>query len=322
MFSERRCEELRSRIVQSNGNLRLDSILLSGGLDSSILASIIRPSNAITIGLGLQAEDFYFASKIARLFCKRHVKVTLDGENLLGIMDKLIAIMKTFDPIEIRNSSVVYAGIEESLKRGYNGVITGDGCDELFAGYDYMRRLDGRPAELERELHRIWEIMHFSSHTLGQALGVPVSSPFLGNQFLEYSKVIDASEKVGYYGGKRWGKFILRKCFENDVGKDIAWRTKRALEAGANITMITHFIKGACSDDLFRIERNKARDEGVILRDKEHLYYYLIYRRRFPPPAAHDKSCVLRCPKCQGPFVWKDSYCRTCGAYPIDAIPR
>ena len=117
MFSERRCEELRSRIVQSNGNLGHDSILLSGGLDSSILASIIRPSNAITIGLGLEAEDFYFASKIARLFCKRHVKVTLDGENLLGIMNKLIAIMRTFDPIEIRNSSVVYAGIEESLKR-------------------------------------------------------------------------------------------------------------------------------------------------------------------------------------------------------------
>src|ERR687893_1724797 len=153
MFSSRRCRELRSRIIQTSRNSRHDSILLSGGLDSSILASIIRPHNAITIGLGMKAEDFYFASKIARLFCKRHVKVTLDGESLLGIMDKLIAIMKTFDPIEIRNSSVVYAGIEESLKRGYNGVITGDGCDELFAGYEYMRRLDGRPAELEQELH-------------------------------------------------------------------------------------------------------------------------------------------------------------------------
>jgi asparagine synthase (glutamine-hydrolysing) len=322
MFSDRRCEELKSRIVQSHRNLRHDSILLSGGLDSSILASIIRPDNAITIGLGLEAEDFYFASKIATLFCKRHVKVVLDEENLLRIIDKLISIMETFDPIEVRNSSVVYAGIEESLRRGYNGVITGDGCDELFAGYDYMRRLDGRPDELERELHRIWEIMRFSSHTIGQALGVAVSSPFLGDRFLEYSKVIDTSEKVGYYGGKRWGKFILRKCFEKDIGKDIAWRTKRALEAGANITMITSFIKGACSDELYRIETNKARNEGVFLRDKEHLYYYLMYRRRFPPPGARDKSCVRRCPKCLGPFVWKDSYCRTCGAYPIDVISR
>lgn len=320
MFSSRRCRELRSRIIQTSRNSRHDSILLSGGLDSSILASIIRPHNAITIGLGMKAEDLSFADNIAELFCQRHIKVILDEERLLAIMKNLVSLTRTFDPIEIRNSCVLYAGIEESLRRGCNGVITGDGCDELFAGYDYMRRLDGSLKELEHELQRVWGIMHFSSYTIGQALGIAVSSPYLDNPFLEYAKVIKISEKIGYYDGRRWGKFILRKCFEKDIGREIAWRTKRAQESGANITKMTSVIDEACDNDLYKIERKKAKDEGVIIRDKEHLYYYLLYRRMFPPPRMYNKSCAFRCPKCLGPFIWKGSYCRTCGSYPIVAF--
>jgi asparagine synthase (glutamine-hydrolysing) len=272
------------------------------------------------VGLGTKAEDFSFASNIANLFCERHTKVILDEERVLLIMNKLVSLMRTFDPIEIRNSCVLYAGIEESLRRGYNGVITGDGCDELFAGYEYMRRLDGSLKGLERELHRIWEIMHFSSHTIGRALGIAVSSPYLGYPFVEYAKVINISEKIGYYNGRRWGKFILRKCFENDIGKATAWRTKRAQETGANISNMTSVIDESCRDDLYRIERKKAKEEGVIIRNKEHLYYYLLYRRTFPPPRTYNKSCSMRCPKCLGPFKWKGSYCRTCGSYPILAF--
>jgi asparagine synthase (glutamine-hydrolysing) len=150
-------------------------------------------------------------------------------------MNSLIGLMKTFDPIEIRNSSVLYAGIEESKRRGYTGVITGDGCDELFAGYDYMRRLDNNIKHLDLELNRIWRIMHFSSHQIGKALGITVWSPYLEKPFFNYAQRIDISEKIGHHGGKSWGKFVLRKCFEESIGKEIAWRAKRAQERGANI---------------------------------------------------------------------------------------
>ena len=76
-----------------------------------------------------------------------------------------------------------YAGIEESKRRGFASVVTGDGYDELFAGYDYMRRLDNATKELEQELIRVWQVMRFSSHQIGNALGVRVLMPYLKNPF-------------------------------------------------------------------------------------------------------------------------------------------
>ena len=129
----RSCEELKAQLFQTHSSVSSQSILLSGGLDSSILASLLKPRYAITIGFG-KAEDFTFADVIANEFCKIHIKVLLDHETLLSIISNLIGLMKTFDPIEIRNSSVLYAGIEESKRRGYSCVITGDGLRRIVRG--------------------------------------------------------------------------------------------------------------------------------------------------------------------------------------------
>jgi asparagine synthase (glutamine-hydrolysing) len=320
MLLNGRCHELKSLLIQTCHRFPTQTILLSGGLDSSILASITRPQHAITIGFGTKAEDFTFSGIIAKRFCHDHIKVYLNHEKLLSIMNSLIGLMKTFDPIEIRNSSVLYAGIEESKRRGYTGVITGDGCDELFAGYDYMRRLDSNIKHLDLELNRIWRIMHFSSRQIGKALGITVWSPYLEKPFFNYAQRIDTSEKIGHYEGKNWGKFILRKCFEEDIGKEITWRAKRAQERGANITPITNVISEAFDDDRFVFENRKAMDEGVMIRNREHLYYYLLYRRKFPAPRMDDEDFKFRCPKCLCPFTWEGSYCRTCGSYPVSPL--
>jgi asparagine synthase (glutamine-hydrolysing) len=317
MWLEDRCHELQARLKLPYPTVHFEAILLSGGLDSSILASVFRPQYAITVGFGSDAEDLSFSANVANRFCKYHIKVFLNTETLLSIMEKLIQLMKTFDPIEIRNSSVLYAGIEESKRRGLANVLTGDGCDELFAGYDYMRRLDNAKRDLELELIRLWQVMRFSSHQLGDALGVRVLSPYLEKPFFDYARSIDISEKVGSYRGKNWGKFVLRKCFEQELGEDIAWRSKRAQEKGANITPITGTINEVLDDDKFLIEKTNALSDGVSIRDKEHLYYYLLYRRKFPPPGTEYGGSEPRCPNCRCQFKWKGRYCRTCGSYPV-----
>jgi asparagine synthase (glutamine-hydrolysing) len=317
MWVERRCHELEARLKVLYPPAHPEAILLSGGLDSSILASVFRPNYAITVGFGSDAEDIIFAEYVAKRFCKYHVKVYLNTETLLSIMEKLIELMKTFDPIEIRNSSVLYAGIEELKRRSLAMVLTGDGCDELFAGYDYMRRLDNTRGDLELELNRLWQVMRFSSHQIGDSLGVRVLSPYLQKPFSDYARSIDISEKVGSYRGKNWGKFVLRKCFEQELGEDIAWRSKRAQERGANITPIIGTINEAFDDDKFLIEKTTALSEGVSIRDKEHLYYYLLYRRKFPPPGTGYKGSEPRCPNCLCQFKWQGRYCRTCGSHPV-----
>jgi asparagine synthetase B (glutamine-hydrolysing) len=88
-----RCEELKAKLFQTHRSGCFQSILLSGGLDSSILASLLKPPYAVTIGFG-KAEDFTFADIIANEFCKIHIKVLLDHETLLSIISKLIGLMK------------------------------------------------------------------------------------------------------------------------------------------------------------------------------------------------------------------------------------
>ena len=320
MLTIDKCHTLRVLLTDSVKRNFSKLVLLSGGLDSSILASIIRPECSITVGLGDKARDFFFANEIAKRYCTIHLQVILNYETLISIMHDLIRILKTFDPIEIRNSSVIYAGINEARHKGYSSVMTGDGGDELFAGYNYMVRYHDDLKNLDEELHRLWQIMHFSSAEIGKALGLDVKTPYLDENFISYAKSIDISDKIGAYNGKTWGKFILRKSFETYLGKEIAWRSKMAQEEGAQTTLIKNFAGIELDDKQFEDEIEKASLEGVKIRDKEHLYYYLIYKENFSIPKKDKKSHNLRCPECLAAFIWNGRYCRTCGSFPVVPI--
>ncbi|HEY9387170.1 MAG TPA: asparagine synthase-related protein [Nitrososphaeraceae archaeon] len=320
MLTTDKCQALRVLLTDSVKRNFSKLVLLSGGLDSSIIAGIIRPECSITVGLGDKARDFIFANRIAKRYCIKHVQVVLSYERLISIIHDLIRILKTFDPIEIRNSSVIYAGIQEARCKGYTSVMTGDGGDELFAGYNYMARYYDDLKNLDEELHRLWQIMHFSSAEIGKALGVYVKTPYLDENFISYAKSIDVSDKIGDYNGKTWGKFILRKSFETCVGKEIAWRSKLAQEEGAQTTLIKNFASVVLNDKQFEDEIEKSSLEGVKIRDKEHLYYYLIYKENFSIPKKDNKKHNLRCSECLAAFVWNGRYCRTCGSFPVVPI--
>ena len=74
----------------------------------------------------------------------------------------------------------MYMAIKSIKDLGENSLITGDGSDELFAGYNFF--LNKSPEELEKEQERIWNTMHFPSHVIGENLGVKIESPFLNDK--------------------------------------------------------------------------------------------------------------------------------------------
>ena len=189
---------------------RAGALLLSGGLDSSILASILRPDYSVTAGFDRNAPDLEFAKKVAKKYSKRHVEVFFE-DRMVELAEQVIRIFKTFDPIEIRNSVVALAGIGQAKSDGYSSIMTGDGGDELFAGYNYLSRYYSDPEKLGSELRRLWEIMHFSSKKLGEHVGVAVKTPFLDDAFSQFAKSLETRDKVGERDGRQWGKFILRK---------------------------------------------------------------------------------------------------------------
>jgi asparagine synthase (glutamine-hydrolysing) len=163
--------------------------------------------------------------------------------------------------------------------------------------------------------------MHFSSIYLGEIIGVRLKAPFLDEQFVDYAKSVQTIDKVGEYCNSKWGKFLLRKCYEKFLGERIAWRPKLAQEQGAGITSIQDFISRKLDDRSFALGKKDALFESINISNKEHLYYYLLYRKYFKPP--RDEACKhgRRCPKCKGCFVYPGQMCRTCGAFPVSPEP-
>ena len=319
-MSKQSCKELKSLLKASVDRNYADALLLSGGLDSSILACVLKPSLSLTISLGQNAPDVEYAKIVAGMYTKRHKLIKLSYKSLLEVIEKVIRIFKTFDPMEIRNSSVLLSGISAAQDHGIRKLMTGDGGDELFAGYNYLKRYYMDVSSLDYQLHKLWDSMHFSSLIIGNAIGVKIKTPFLDKEFLTYAKSIDTSEKIGEYSGQRWGKFILRRCYESELGKQIAWRSKLAQEQGAGITNIKGFISKNMDDRAFHLGTRQALSDGVRIRDKEHLYYYIIFRKFFSAPK-NELCPYRRCPECNGCFNSNTQFCRICGAFPVVSKP-
>jgi asparagine synthase (glutamine-hydrolysing) len=300
-----------------------NALLLSGGLDSSILASILRPQYSVSVGFGSSAPDLAHARQVAQKYSKHHVELVFEQNRMAELVEKVIQIFQTFDAIEVRNSAVALAGIEQARRDGYWVVMTGDGSDELFGGYNYLSRYYSDVPKFESELRRLWRIMHFSSKKLGQYAGVEVKTPFLDEEFVGFSKLISVNDKIGEYDGKKWGKFILRKCFEAKLGP-LVWRPKFAQEQGAATDHYQKYIEEMIDDLTFINKKRIAQEQdGVSIRSKEHLHYYAIFRSYFPAPKelaeydSHSSSC---CPECQGRIAFDARFCRICGAYPITPL--
>jgi asparagine synthase (glutamine-hydrolysing) len=312
------CTKLKGLLYESVQKNYADTLLLSGGLDSSILACIAKPKVCFTVSLGDNAPDLEYATAVAAKYSLEHIIVKLTNEKLLEIIEELIRVMKTFSPLEIRNSSVALAGIKAAANQGCKCLMTGDGGDELFAGYTYLSRYYNDIKVLDKQIHKLWDSMHFSSLYLGEITGVDIITPFLEEDFVSYAKSVQAVDKIGNHDGSTWGKFILRKCYESDLGEEIVWRPKMAQEEGAGTSNIRSFISERLNDESFILGQKKALSESTKLRDKEHLYYYLLYRKYFAPPK--DETCDnrLRCTDCKGCFTASGQYCRICGSFPVE----
>lgn len=319
------CNKLYFMLKEIITKEKASGLLLSGGLDSSIIASFQKPQYTFTVTLhGSHPSDSEYARLIANQYGTNHITIKLKTIELLKIEEKIIELFSTFDPIFIRNASVIFAGVQKAKELGVVTLMTGDGGDELFAGYNYLKRYFNDTKKLEEEVKRLWGIMHFPSVTIGNFFNVKVTSPFLDEKFIKFAKSIDISMKIGRYKNKLWGKFILRKCFENwQHLEKSAWREKEAQEEGSGFSKIGNYFENQFltnKEFIDEIQRIKEM-ESVNIRNKEHLFYYITYRKYFSPPRSQIGLIEQRiCPDCNGSFMWNGKFCRRCGAYPVNPI--
>jgi asparagine synthase (glutamine-hydrolysing) len=295
-----------------------DSIALSGGLDSSILASCTKNKKMTAFALitkDFDSTDLVHAQLVAK-WCDLQLDVTTAGvDDLLSAAENTIQILQVFNPIEIRNNIVVYLTMKAAKESGFESIMTGDGADELFAGYNFFKRLSGQ--ELEQDLQRIWSVMHFPSRAISQSIGIVLHTPFLDDSVSEYAKKISSDLKIHEERGKKYGKWILRKAFEGDLPESITWREKSAMQDGSGTSGLTSFLDGVMPDSYFA-EKTKhyAEKDQVKILSKESLYYYEIYRKYFDAPHMLGLA-ETQCPNCNYSLKSGSHFCRMCGSYPI-----
>jgi len=316
--------ELKNLVIEAVEKTLGDSILLSGGLDTSIVAavvrSILRPESdfkAFTITMrGAPSPDGEYSSIVASKFQIPHHLDSVDIEDLEDELPQVISVLGSFDPMEIRNSVATFLGMKKARAEGYSKIMTGDASDELFAGYDFVFK---KPEQEAMEtLSHLWKVMHFSSISLAKSLEMEARLPFLYPPLVKYATTqIDFSLLVGLRDGQSFGKYILRQAFENLLPPSITWRIKTPIEFGSGTTILPKLYSRTIPDSQFIDKRKKYFErDHVRLRDKEQLKYYEIFRRVNGPPSTINQN-ARACPACNSNVPDDATFCRTCGEYPI-----
>jgi len=295
-----------------------DWISLSGGLDSSIIGHFIKdrsPKAIVVI-----TEDFIASDLSYSQIVSKHLGIPLEihnvrTEQILDGIENTIKILKNFNDIEIRNSVVMYMSLDALNKKGVKSVLTGDGADEIFAGYNFL--LKKSKTELTDELKRIKKIMHFSSQEIAKNFGIKIESPFLDDRVMEFAQSIPLSMKVKQKNQKVFGKYILRKTFEDYLPTSIVWREKSPMQEGAGTSGLTNLFETIITDAVFSEKTKEIKEkDNVTIRSKESLHYYQIFKENFDLSKEFDSNKKL-CPDCTSEIYENSKFCKMCGKFPI-----
>jgi len=306
-------KELLRRAVDE---MRCEAILLSGGLDTSIVAALAADRGlrlAVTVVVGDDAPDLPYATELAARLGLEHVVLRRSLDELWASLPELVRALGTFDGMYLRNDSVILEGLRELSRRGARACFVGDGADELFAGYSFMY---GRPVEeIAPTVKRFASSMHFNGPVLGRSVGVDVRSPYLHPAVIAHALSLPGEAMVLEHDGQKHGKAPLRTAFASLLGERHAYRRKDPIEIGSGATALQGYAAARVPDFEAEAARVLAAD-GVRVRDAERMAYYRIYREVFGGPPNPDATQPKSCPDChaRGP---EGTYCRVCGAYPI-----
>ncbi len=279
-------------------------LLFSGGLDTSILVGLNPSVVGITVSLESSGEDLLYAELTARKFNLKHHHRIVTMQEALSAIPRLIGILRSFDPA-LPNDLALYFGLSYAKEMGAKEIMTGDGADELFAGYDYMKEIE----DLDSYLKRIAISMSFNSTLVGDFFGIRIREPYLAQELIRFALHLPLEFKIREENGEVWGKWILRKAFEDIIPKEVIWQNKRPLEKGSGMSRLRDLIPRMISDEEWEWKKEYY---PIRFMNREHLYYYEIYREvigDIPKPKENEKEC----PYCGGGMEVSSFHCRICG---------
>lgn len=280
-------------------------VLLSGGLDSSIISAIAQRYSQRRVetggttpawwprlhsfAVGLKgAPDLAKAKLVADYIGTVHHEINYTLQEGLDAIRDVIYYIETYDVTTVRASTPMYLLARVIKSMGIKMVLSGEGADEIFGGYLYFHKAPDA-AEFHRETVRKLSKLHLydclrANKSLA-AWGVEGRVPFLDKQFLDVAMSIDPHYKM--CPGDTIEKKLLRDAFHNMLPDAVAWRQKEQFSDGVGyswIDTLKQVTASAVSDD----EMVHAAERFPIHppRNKEEYFYRSIFAEHFPSDSA------------------------------------
>ena len=286
-------------------------VLLSGGLDSSIIAAVTQKFAAKRIeengkeeawwprlhsfAIGLEGSpDLIAARKAADYIGTVHHEVHFTIQEALDALPDVIYHIETYDITTVRASTPMFLLARVIKSMGIKMVLSGEGSDELFGGYLYFHKAPNAKEfheELVRKLSKLHLYDCLRANKSLMAWGVEGRVPFLDKDFIDVAMRINPVDKMSIVmqpdGKQRMEKWILRKAFEDCLPAEIVWRQKEQFSDGVGYNWI---------DTLKKMTEEKVTDAQFAARarrfpvntpsTKEEYYYREIYTKFFPSETA------------------------------------
>ena len=307
-------------------------VLLSGGLDSSLIAAAAARLVARrvesgsreaawwprlhTFSIGLEGSpDLAAARRVAQALDSVHHEFRYTIQEGIDALPDVIHHVETFDVTTVRASTPMYLMARRIKAMGVKMVLSGEGADEVFGGYLYFHRAPS-PEELHAETVRKLDLLHkydcLRANKSMAAWGVEARVPFLDRDFLEVAMGFDPADKMARAG--RMEKHILREAFRGTLPDEILWRQKEQFSDGVGygwIDALKALADERVSDDA--LDRARFRFPSNTPRTKEAYLYRTLFEERFPSEQA--VACVPEGPSiaCSTPaaLAWDPDFARS-----------
>lgn len=259
---------------------------LSGGLDSSIIAALARRhvDELLTFAVGLEGSpDLLAARRVADHLGTRHHEIEIDVEDVRRALPDVLFHLESFDRDLVRSAVPCYF-VSQVAAQHVKVVLTGEGADELFAGYTYYRDYTD-PRALHRELRRSISAMHNINlqrvDRMTMAHGLEARVPFLDRSVIALAMEIDPLLKLPPNIRGANEKWILRKAFEDLLPPDIVWRDKAQFDQGSGVADLLMAVAPSMACDI-EDSRGVAAPNG---RGAEEACYGRLLAQSYDDPA-------------------------------------
>ncbi|MEQ9403950.1 MAG: asparagine synthase B [Cyclobacteriaceae bacterium] len=304
-------------------------VLLSGGLDSSIISAITKKYASKRVesedkseawwprlhsfSVGLKGSpDLKFAREVADHIGTVHHEINFTIQEGLDALRDVIYYLETYDVTTVRASTPMYLLARVIKSMGIKMVLSGEGADELFGGYLYFHKAPNA-REFHNETVRKLEKLHLydcnRSNKALAAWGVEGRVPFLDKDFINSAMNINPEDKM--ITPEKMEKWILRKAFEDYLPENVAYRQKEQFSDGVGygwIDTLKQQAEEAVTD--VQMEQKSHRFPINTPMNKEEYFYRTIFEEHFPSEAAATTVPSVPSVACSTPaaLAWDESF--------------